>query len=301
MSGQPLRNKAELAARVRAGGTVWMAGAYDALSALLIDQSPFDAVFTTGFGVSASLLGAPDVEVYTMTENLGVVRNVCAAVKKPVIADTDTGYGNVINVQRTVREFERAGVAGMIFEDQVVPKRCPAAAANVSVISTADAVAKIRAAVDARRDADTLIIARTDALDAEDAIDRACRFAEAGADVIQPISRTFKGFDDLKRLRDACGRRLSLQLMEGNWIGALSAAQVEEVAALATYPLVPLMSATRAVQENLAALWETRGFALPHPQRGMADFKKIVGFEAIEALQAHYELAPLGEVLARGR
>jgi len=110
---------------IEAGRTIWSAGAYDALSARLVDEAGFDAVFTTGFGISASHLGLPDVELYTMTENLGVVRHMVNSVKRPVIADGDTGYGNVINVIRTVREFEHAGVAGIVFEDQLIPKRCP--------------------------------------------------------------------------------------------------------------------------------------------------------------------------------
>ena len=95
--------------RITSGPTFWMGGAYDALSALLVDQSDFDGVFTTGFGISASLLGQPDVELYTLTENLGVVNRVTNVVTKPVFADADTGYGNVINVMRTVREFEKVG------------------------------------------------------------------------------------------------------------------------------------------------------------------------------------------------
>lgn len=280
--------------RITSGPTFWMAGAYDALSALLIEQSDFDGIFTTGFGVSASLLGRPDVELYTLTENVGVVRRITDLVTKPVFADADTGYGNVINVQRTVREFERAGVAAISIEDQFSPKRCPAAATKMPVIAVADAVAKIRAAVDARRDPDFLIVARTDALDPNEAMDRAARYAEAGADLIQPISRTFKGYADLVRLREVTGRRLSLQLMQGLWMADLSHEQIESVAAFATYPVVPLMTVVTALQQNLAALAARRSGSvdgIPCAQTTMAEFKKVIGFEAIEALQAHYEHA----------
>ena len=164
---------------LEAGRTIWSAGAYDALSAKLIDEAGFDAVFTTGFGISASHLGQPDVELYTMTENLGVVRHMVNSVGRPVIADGDTGYGNVINVMRTVREFERAGVAGIVFEDQLLPKRCPAAATSVEVLPAQEAARKIRAACDARRDRDFLIIARTDADSVEESIERACLYAQA--------------------------------------------------------------------------------------------------------------------------
>lgn len=285
-----MSTRQDLYQRVQQGGTVWMAGAFDALSAMLVDQSDFDAVFTTGFGISASLLGKPDVEYYTLTENLSVVNNVVNAVCKPVVADTDTGYGNVINVMRTVREFEKAGVAALILEDQRMPKRCPAAAAEVGVLPLQEATAKIKAAVDARRDPQMLIVARTDAMDPQEAIDRACAYAEVGADLIQPISRTFKGYDDLVRLKNQCQRRLSLQLMDGNWIGELSREQVESVAGFATYPLVPMMSAIAAIQTNLKALHASRTIsACPMPQTSMKDFKQFIGFEAVEKLQEHYE------------
>ena len=275
---------------LKAGRTIWTAGAYDALSALLIERAGFDAVFTTGFGISASHLGQPDVELYTMTENLGVVRNMVSAVKKPVIADGDTGYGNVINVMRTVREFERAGVAGIVFEDQIMPKRCPAAATNIEVLPREEAVRKIRAAVDARTNPDFLIVARTDAGTVEETIARAKLYAEAGADLIQPISRTMKNFADLQRLREACGRPLSLQIL--GWLESeLTPQQIESVAGLAVFPLVPLMTLTSAIERNLQQLVKDKHARnLPLPQTSMADFKKLIGFGAIEELQQRYEL-----------
>ena len=279
--------------RVNAGETIWMAGAYDALSALLIDQSDFDAVFSTGFGIAASLLGQPDVELYTLTENVGVVSRIVDIVKKPVFADADTGYGNVINVQRTVREFEKAGAAALSLEDQFSPKRCPAAASKMPLIAVNEAVAKIRAAVDARRDPDFIIVARTDAVDPNEAMDRAAQYAEAGADLIQPISRSFKCFDDLVKLKRVTGRRLSLQLMQGLWMGEMSREQIESVAAFATYPVVPLMTVVHALQQNLATLAARRSGSVegvPCGQVPMAAFKQVIGWEAIEARQAHYEL-----------
>ncbi|OYV01783.1 MAG: carboxyvinyl-carboxyphosphonate phosphorylmutase [Burkholderiales bacterium PBB5] len=279
--------------RIQSGPTFFMAGAHDALSALVVEQSDFDGIFTTGFGISASLLGRPDVELYTLTENVGVVRRITDLVTKPVFADADTGYGNVINVQRTVREFENAGVAALSLEDQFSPKRCPAAAAKMPLISASDAVAKIRAAVDARRDRNLIIVARTDAVDPNEAMDRAAQYAEAGADLIQPISRTYKSYAELVKLREVCGRRLSLQLMQGTWMEALTREQIESVAALATYPIVTLMTALTAMQQNLAVLAARRTGqvdAMPCPQSTMPEFKKFIGFEAIEALQAHYEM-----------
>jgi methylisocitrate lyase len=279
--------------QIASGPTFWFAGAQDALSALLVDQSDFDGVFTTGFGISASLLGQPDMELYTLSENVGVVDHIAGVVSKPIFADADTGYGNVLNVARTVRAFEKAGVAALSLEDQVSPKRCPAAATQSVTIPVAEAVGKIRAAVDARQDPDLLIVARTDVMDAHEAMDRAARYAEAGADLIQPISRTFGSYEDLVRLREACGRRLSLQLMEGTWMAKLDRAQIESVAAFATYPLITLMSMVHAVQSNLAALAKRRGQPfdeLPCGRTTMPAFKQLIGWQSLEQRQARYEI-----------
>jgi len=284
--------------RVASGSTVWFAGAQDALSAMLVDQSAFDGVFTTGFGISASLLGQPDLELYTLTENLGVVDHIANAIRKPIFADADTGYGNVLNTQRTVRAFEKAGVAALSLEDQVSPKRCPAAATSMVTLSRADAVAKIHAAVDARRDPNLLIVARTDVVDPQEAIERAGLYAEAGADLIQPISRTFSTYADLVRLREACGRPLSLQLMEGTWMAALDRAQIEAVAAMATYPIVSLLSVVHALRANLTALAERCGQPmgeLPCPRATMADFKQLIGWHDLEKQQARLERAHAGQ------
>ena len=279
--------------RIASGSTVWFAGAQDALSALLVDQSSFDGVFTTGFGISAALLGQPDMELYTLSENVRVVDHIANVVSKPIFADADTGYGNVLNVARTVRAFEKAGVAALSLEDQVSPKRCPAAAAAPLTLPIAEAVAKIRAAVDARRDPDLLIVARTDVADPQEALDRAARYAEAGADLIQPISRTFSSHADLVRLRETCGRPLSLQLMEGTWMAALDRQQIESVAAFASYPIVTLFTMVHALQTNLAALGQRCGQPmgdLPCPRVTMADFKHLIGWHQLEQRQANYEI-----------
>ncbi|MBP2227710.1 methylisocitrate lyase [Azospirillum agricola] len=274
--------------RVLARKTVWSAGAYDALSARFIEQAGFDALMTSGFGVSASFLGQPDAELYTMSENLTVVRNVVSAVKLPVIADIDTGYGNAINVMRTIREFEAAGVSAVIMEDQVAPKRCPICVGGVEVIPLEEGVAKIQAAVAARRDPNMLIVARTDAVDPAEAMKRGRAYAEAGADMIQPISKCFSSIDGLRAMREAVGVPLSLQLL--GWLEKdLSPAEVEEVAGMATYALVPLMTVASALKENLAALAQRRSTKdLPRPVTDHNSFIDFIGFPEIEELQKKY-------------
>jgi methylisocitrate lyase len=286
-----MNDRSVWAQSIRAGQTVWAAGVWDALSAKLAEGAGFPALMTSGFAVSASLLGQPDVEVYTMTENLGVVRNVVNAVSVPVIADTDTGYGNAINVMRTVREFERAGAAALIFEDQEVPKRCPAAADRIEILPLIESAAKIRAAVEARRDPNLILIARTDATTEDEAIERAIAYAKAGADLIQPISRCFTSIDGLRRLRAACGKPLSLQIL--GWLESdLGRAEIEEVAGLAVFPLTGLFTATQALRQNFEALWQrrtTRG-GLPVPMTDMKQFKSFIGFAEVESLQAKFLL-----------
>ncbi|MFY9211835.1 MAG: isocitrate lyase/PEP mutase family protein [Aestuariivita sp.] len=285
--------KKAFAAKLRAGETQILPGCFDAMSALMAEKAGASAVFTSGFAVSASHLGFPDVELYTMTENLTVVRNIANAVSVPVVADTDTGYGNAINVMRTVREFEQAGVCAMIFEDQTAPKRCAAAANQVEIIPAYEHAAKIRAAVEARRDPDTLIIARTDAMTEDESIARARMYVEAGADLIQPISRTFTDFAGLQRLRAAVGVPLSLQIL--GWLEKdLTQEQIGQVAGLACYPLVGLMTVARAMQDNFAQLMADKNtHALPHPVMSMAEFKNFIGFEEIEDQQARFLLMDL--------
>jgi methylisocitrate lyase len=278
-------SKQEFANAAREGKTVWVAGCHDALSAKLAEEAGFPAVMTSGFGVSASYLGMPDVELYTMSENLSVIRNVANAIKVPLIADGDTGYGNAINVMRTVREFESAGAAAIIFEDQEAPKRCPAVAASIDILPLEENAGKIAAAVEARRDPDTLIVARTDALTVDEAVERAQAYVAAGADLVQPISRCFKTIEELRHLREACGKPLSLQIL--GWLETdLDKSAIESVAGLAVYPLVSLMSATEAMRQNFRKLVADKSTQnLPQPVTSMADFKAFIGFSDIEELQ----------------
>src|SRR6266852_7145774 len=168
-------------------GLIVAPGAYGALSARLIAQAGFSVVYMTGFGTAASILGQPDVGLLTMSEMVSRAAALAAVVGDlPLIADADTGYGNPINVRRTIREYERAGVAAVHIEDQAWPKKCGHMEGK-QIIPVDEMVQKIRAAIDARQDSDFVIIARTDAnavYGLEDAIQRGRAYREAGADVI---------------------------------------------------------------------------------------------------------------------
>ncbi len=169
---------------LRGGGLITAPGAYDCITARMIEQAGFSAVYMTGAG-TAAMLGYPDYGLVTMSEMVDNAGRIASAVSVPVIADADTGYGNELNVVRTVREYEQRGVAGIHIEDQGFPKKC-GHLENKVVIPLEDYVAKIRAAVSARRDRDFLIIARTDAravVGFEDAVRRANAAIDAGADM----------------------------------------------------------------------------------------------------------------------
>ena len=180
-------------------------GAYDCLTARIIQQAGFPAVYMTGAGTSIAALAYPDLGLATMTEMVGNAAGIVEAVEVPVIADADTGYGGVLNVQRTVRQYEKAGVAAIHIEDQDMPKRC-GHLDDKRIVSTEDMVRKVRAAVDARTDPDFVIIVRTDALAVsgwDDTMRRCEAYVEAGADVLfvealrtpEEARRVTKNFD----------------------------------------------------------------------------------------------------------
>jgi len=226
-------------------------GAYDALSARLVEQAGFDVVYMTGFGTTAALAGRPDVGLLTGTEMIDNARRIAAAVDVPVIADADTGYGNAINVVRTVQAYEQAGVAGIHLEDQVMPKKCGHMSGK-AVIPADEMVGKIRAAVEARRDPDFLLIARTDAAAVEGlsaAIDRARAYADAGADVLFVEAPTSEA--DISRVADELGdvAPLVFNWAEGGRTPPITFDRISALGfSLVIYPIATLLAATSAVR-----------------------------------------------------
>jgi 2-methylisocitrate lyase-like PEP mutase family enzyme len=175
-------------------GMVVAPGCYDVMSARLAQLAGFEAVHLTGLGAEGSLLGAPDLGLLTMTELAAHAARMSSAIDIPIMADIDTGFGGVLNVGRTIREMERAGVAGVHIEDQANPKHCPLLAGR-TVVSRAEAVDRLKAALDARTDPDLVIVARTDAdtISFEELIERANLYLEAGADMVMPIMMNVEG------------------------------------------------------------------------------------------------------------
>jgi methylisocitrate lyase len=273
--------------------TIWAAGAYDALSARIIESAGFDAIFTSGYGISSAYLGLPDVELWTLTESVTVNSHICAATGIPVIADVDTAFGGPANAQRTMRAFERAGAAAVVVEDQLLPKRCPLGLPDaIQVIDANAAAKKIEAMVDARENRDVLIIARTDAPTVEEAARRAKLYLSAGADLAQPTSRGMKSFEDLQRFRDAAGAKISLQVL--GWVEReLSPQQIEEVAAVAAFGMAPFLTAAQALFENMRALSKTHTVHdLPRPMISAKEFGEFIGFGEIEKLVERYAHSP---------
>lgn len=229
-------------------------GAYDPMTARFVQNAGFEAVYITGGGVSRSQ-GYPDFGILTMTENVQLLARVVDAVTIPVIADMDTGYGNALNAVRTMREYERAGVAGFHIEDQVAPKKCGHYEGK-AVVPVEEMVGKIHALVDTRRDADIVIIARSDAravegLDA--AIDRVNAYLEAGADV---------GFVEAPQSEEeliAVAKRINgpalANIFAGGKTPPLPSRRLEEIGfRIGIYPSQTQRAAIRAVQDVLAVL-----------------------------------------------
>src|SRR5881392_518732 len=267
-------------------------GAYDALSARLIAQAGFPAVYMTGFGTAASVLGQPDVGLLTMSEMVSCAAALAAVVgDRPLIADADTGYGNPINVRRTVREYERAGVAAIHIEDQVWPKKCGHMEGK-QVIPVDEMVQKIRAAVDARQDADFVIIARTDAnavYGLEDALRRGRAYREAGADVI--FIEAPRSIEELRAIAQAFP---DVPLLY-NWAesGKTPLLSLEEIHALGfqivIFPVSMLFAATHALMGLLELLkrGETPSAYAEHMVT-FSQFTQNIGLPEIQELERHY-------------
>jgi 2,3-dimethylmalate lyase len=276
-------------------------GTYDALSAKIVEQTGFKAVTIGGYPVSASLLAKPDVSLLSLTEMVNQTRYLVQAVDIPVFVDGDTGHGNVTNVARTVRDFENAGVAGLFIEDQVFPKRCGHMEGK-QVISTEEMIAKLKAAVDARKDGDLMIMARTDALAVygiNEAIERGNRFAEAGADII--FIEAPPSVEDMKRICREVKAPMSANMLEGGKTPLLNAKELQDIGfSIATFPLSTLYAAAwgvRKVLEELAAKGTTMGW-VKH-MTTFSDFNEVVGLPEIRAKETHYYKDILGIIGAK--
>jgi 2-methylisocitrate lyase-like PEP mutase family enzyme len=260
---------------------------HDVFTARILEDAGIELLFLGGFGVSASVLGVPDVGLTTLTEMTEAVRRMADRLTVPLIADGDTGHGDLHNVARTVRDFERAGASGMLLEDQVAPKRCGHFAGK-QVIPADEMLDKLKTALDTRRDPDFVIIARTDAravegLDA--AIERACQYGEAGADVC--FVEAPQSVDELARVaRDVPFPQLA-NMLPGGVTPILPADELQQLGFRIVVDPVGTLLATGFVVRQLAEamLNDGRVDHLSSQMLGFDEVKKLLGFDEISNLK----------------
>jgi 2,3-dimethylmalate lyase len=266
-------------------------GSHDAFSARLVEQAGFEVVYMGGFATTASLLGRPDIGLLGGSEMIDNARRIVQAVDVPVIADADTGYGNPLNVIRTVHEYEQAGVSAIHLEDQVSPKRCGHMSGK-SVVPVEDMVAKVRAAVAARIDPDFVLIARTDALALEGvdaAIERARRYADVGADVLWVEAPTTEREVEKisSKLRD---HTVLLNWLEGGRTPAMSIERMKELGfALVLFPIGSVLVMLSALREHYAYV---RAHGTPAARVNklptFAQFEEAIGLNEIREIERRF-------------
>ena len=283
------------AGRIRAlmkkPGIIRTLGAHDVLTAVLVEQAGFESVFIGGFGTSASLYGLPDLNFLGMTEMVDATRRMAHRVSIPVIADADTGHGDLHNVMRCVQEFEGAGAAGIILEDQIFPKRCGHFGGK-DVIPAEEMVLKFRAAVAARRDPDFLFIARTDARETKglaDAIDRINRYCDAGADVAfieAPLS-----VDELEEICKRVKYPKFVNMLAFGKTPILAAAELEEMGFKMMVAPIDSVLLTARVMREMAEVFKRDGHtrALQGEMVNFDGIKEVLGLKEYLTLRDQFK------------
>ena len=274
-------------------GVVVVPGTYDALTARIAEQAGFEAIFATGAGISNAHLGLGDVGLLTVDELLRIIKPMCERTNIPLIVDIDTGFGGYLNVQRTIRELEHAGAAGVQLEDQMFPKRCGHFRGK-RMASIGEMVGRLSAAVDARKDPRMLIIGRTDARASEGleaAIDRVHRYFEAGADI--GFVEAPQTVEEVRTVADAFkGKPMLLNLVEGGKTPLFSSAELDKMGfKLMLCANTALRSAIRAVGQAMAAL-KKEGTQTGSVQGMICTWQErqsIVESESLMDLEIHYD------------
>ena len=266
-------------------------GVYDALTAKIAARVGFKCLVMGGYSVAASRLGQPDVGYLTMTEMAQSLKSICDAVDLPVMADGDTGYGNALSVRRTVLEYEKAGAAAILFEDQIWPKRCGHMQGK-EVIPTEDHAVKIRAAVEARTNPDTVIIARTDSravYDLNEAIRRGSAYFAAGADAL--FIEAPQDESELKAISQAFpGKILLANMLEGGKTPLTTSAHLQELGfRIVFWPCTALYTVFKALEDVFSELKNTGTTAgAPDKMHSFQEFNSLVGLPEYTALEKKY-------------
>jgi phosphoenolpyruvate phosphomutase len=285
---------ARLRALLRRPGPALVLGAHDALSAKLAEEVGFDAIWASGFGISA-VNAMPDANILTMSETLDAVRRMSDAVQIPVIADCDNGFGNAINVMRTVSEYERAGVAGLCIEDNIFPKRCSFyAGVKRELVPTDEHARKIQAAKAAQRDPDFVVIARTEAFIAgwgtQEALDRARAYADAGADAVLVHSK-LSTFDELREFAHAWDGRCPLVAVPTTYAGVTAHDLAAAGFKLVIFANQALRAAVKAMRQALVTLkQEARPAAVEDRIAALPEIYELVGVPDLQANEQKFLL-----------
>lgn len=265
-----------------------MVGAYDALTAKLAQRAGFPVVYATGYGISASMLGMPDVGLLTMTEMVETLGRICDATDRPVIGDGDTCYGNHVNADRLIRDVEKAGAAGIHIEDQAFPKRCGHMEGK-RLAPAREMIDKIKAILDARRDPDFVLIARTDAIAVEGfeaAIERGHAYQEAGADVI-----FIEAPETEDQMREIPKRFSAPLLYNASWDGKSPVPSMQELGKcgyrIISYPDT-IFATTQAVSHMYESIMTRGVFPAADRMFGFQEFNDLVGLTRIDQLNARY-------------
>lgn len=277
---------------IEQSGILILPGVYDCLSAKLAEQIGFEVVFTSGFGISGSTLGKPDYGFLTATEMLYSVGRIAESISIPLVADIDTGYGNPLNVIRTVTDAIRLGVAGIILEDQEWPKKCGHFAGK-RVISAEEHIQKIKAAIHARGDSGLVIIARTDAratLGLEEAIRRGQAYFAAGADVV--FIEAPQSVEDLRAIASGLPNvPLFANMIEGGKTPLLSKKELQELGfKIVVYPLSGLFAATKAMMSCLSHLRENGTTAGFNDLVSFQEFEQIIDVPGYRKLEEDFSI-----------
>jgi len=275
-------------------GMLVLPGVHDCVSAKLAQRAGFSAAFTSGFGISGATLGMPDFGFLTATEMVTSVSRITASVSIPVVADIDTGYGNALNVMRTVGEVVSAGAAGVILEDQVWPKKCGHFEGK-HVIPMEEHAEKIRAAVEVRGESGLVIIGRTDArapLGLGEAIKRGRAYYEAGADVV--FIEAPQSVEELREIASAFpGVPLFANMVEGGKTPILDARELGELGfKIAVFPLAALFSATRAIESCFAYLRKHGTTAGYGDMLSFKDFEEIIDVPKYREMEKKFGIPP---------
>lgn len=263
-------------------GVIRSLGAHDVFTARLIEQAGLETVFLGGFGAAASAFGLPDVGLVTQSEMTECVRRMAARVTIPVVADGDTGHGDLHNVVRTVRDFEAAGAAGILLEDQVHPKRCGHFEGK-QIIPAADMIPKLKAAQSARRDPDFVLIARTDARALEGidgAIARAQQYAAAGADVC--FIEAPQSVEELRRIPREVKAPLLVNMLTGGATPILPVDELDRMGyKIVVCPIESLLVAGTAIQKLIQSLMQTGRVDQGPEMLSFGQVKEILGLKEI--------------------